>query len=161
MRFLFAIALCALLGACQKDQAPKTSTPIPSNTASSAPVATDLTIYRAQGCSCCEKWVSHIKDNGFKVKEEVVADLFAIKSKYHVAASASSCHTSVVDGYVIEGHVPAADIKKLLAEKPQAIGLFLPGMPIGSPGMEVEGKSEPYTVWLVNKDGSQKEFAKH
>lgn len=94
-----------------------------------------VTVYKSPTCGCCSKWMTHLEENGFAVKG-VDTDMGPIKKKYSVPAKLSSCHTGVVDGYVVEGHVPAKEIKKLLKERPKVTGLAVPGMPIGSPGME-------------------------
>lgn len=103
-----------------------------------------------------------MKANGFAVQEEQVQDLAAIKARYQVPPALQSCHTAIVNGYVIEGHVPAADIDRLLAEKPAVAGLAVPGMPIGSPGMEVAGMApEPYDVIAFDKQGQTQIFASY
>lgn len=105
-----------------------------------APVAAlaagEITVYKSPTCGCCGKWVDHLKDAGFSVRAEDVRDLNAVKARYGVQPHLASCHTAVVDGYVVEGHVPAASIKRLLRERPAVKGLAVPGMPVGSPGME-------------------------
>jgi hypothetical protein len=103
-----------------------------------------------------------MEDNGYNVKAEDVQDLSAVKSEYQVPLELQSCHTAIVDGYVIEGHVPAADIERLLDEQPDIVGLAVPGMPIGSPGMEVEGaQDEPYEVIAFDNVGNWQIFASH
>ncbi len=98
---------------------------------------------------------------GFKVNDNVSNDMDAIKQQYGVSAGLDSCHTALVGGYVIEGHVPAQDVQRLLAEKPAVVGLTAPGMPMGSPGMETDGYSPPYTVFAFTADGMVSTFAKH
>ena len=101
-----------------------------------------------------------MEQSGFAVKTENLSDLSAVKQRYQVPADLQSCHTAIVDGYVIEGHVPAADIDRLLAERPQIVGLAVPGMPIGSPGMEIQGMAaEPYQVIAFSAEGKQSVFA--
>ncbi len=99
-------------------------------------------------CGCCEKWADHLQAAGFEVKVEEVSDLSRIKAKYGIRPHLETCHTAVVDGYVIEGHVPAASVKRLLEERPRIAGIVVPGMPIGSPGME-EGPVEGYVHYNV------------
>ncbi len=120
-------------------------------------------VYKDPGCGCCEKWVEHLKAQGFTTKTTNVADIDRVKAKYNVPASARSCHTALVGGYVIEGHVPAADVQRLLKERPAGVvGLAVPGMPIGSPGMEVAGmKGQPYDVLAFDKAGRTRVFASH
>lgn len=111
-----------------------------------------IEVYRSPTCSCCGKWVAHLKENNFQVKDNIVDDVQAVKDKYGVSKEMASCHTAVVNGYVIEGHVPANDIRKLLNLKPKVIGIAAPGMPTGSPGMEMGGKKDTYNVMSFDKD---------
>ena len=121
-----------------------------------------VTVYKNAQCGCCKGWVEHLRQNGFEVTANDVDDIAAIKSKLGVPAALGSCHTAVVGRYIVEGHVPAADIRKLLAEKPKIVGIGVPGMPIGSPGMEVPGRRpDRYDVTAFAKDGSQRVFASH
>jgi hypothetical protein len=125
-----------------------------------APVA--VTVYKNAQCGCCRKWVDHLREEGFEVTAKDVDDLAAIKTKLGVPASLTSCHTAIVGQYVVEGHVPAGDIRKLLAEKPRVAGIGVPGMPVGSPGMEVaDMPADKYNVMAFAKDGKQKVFASH
>jgi hypothetical protein len=119
-----------------------------------------ITVYKSPTCRCCNKWIKHLEKNGFSVEAHNREDMSAIKHKMGIQPKYQSCHTAVVDGYYIEGHVPASDIKQLLAEKPKAAGLTVPGMPKGSPGMEV-GAKDPYSVLLVDKEGNQKVYNKY
>ena len=113
-------------------------------------------------CGCCNAWVERMRKAGFRVEVHDVDNLDPVKTRVGVPVGKGSCHTAEVGGYFIEGHVPAADIKRLLAEKPKAKGLVLPGMPMGSPGMELpDGSTQPYTVELVDEDGSTQAFARH
>jgi len=114
-------------------------------------------VFKSATCGCCAKWVDHMRHAGFTVHvtdlEE--ADLQKIKARYGVPASAQSCHTARVGGFTVEGHVPATEVKRLLKEKPAVVGLAVPGMPLGSPGMEVAGmKPQPYNVLTFDKNGS-------
>jgi hypothetical protein len=114
--------------------------------------AAGITVYKDPSCGCCSAWADHLKAAGFAVTVHEVADVSAHKRRLGVPQRLASCHTAVVDGYTVEGHVPAADIKRLLLERPKATGLAVPGMPHGSPGMET-GKREPYDVLLFDKAG--------
>jgi hypothetical protein len=116
------------------------------------------TVYKDPNCGCCSNWVAHLRDNGFSVTEVEVDDIAAYKEKYKVPANLGSCHTAVIDGYVVEGHVPAADILKLLQERPEITGLTVPGMPVGSPGMEVGDRKDPFDVMAINRDGSASKY---
>ncbi|MFV0279734.1 MAG: DUF411 domain-containing protein [Rhodoblastus sp.] len=113
-----------------------------------------MVVHRDPYCSCCEKWVAHVGANGFEAKVVVAADMDAVKKRLRVPGSLVSCHTAEVGGYVIEGHVPAKAIARLLREKPQAIGLAAPGMPQGSPGME-GGVAEIFDVILFGPQGEK------
>lgn len=123
--------------------------------------AAEITVYKDPNCGCCGKWVDHLKAAGFTVTVHDTADLGRIKAKHEVPEDLYSCHTAIIDGYVIEGHVPAADIKRLLSERPDAQGIAVPGMPIGSPGMEQGSRREPYDVILFGKGGERSVFARH
>lgn len=119
-----------------------------------------ITVYKSPTCGCCTKWVSHLRENGFEVETTDLNDLRIIKSMSGIKPEQASCHTAKVDGYVIEGHVPADDIKRLLAEHPEARGLAVPGMPMGSPGME-SAQPDHYQVLLLDNDGNTQVFAEH
>ena len=117
-------------------------------------------VYENPACPCCKDWVSHMNANGFKVKVHYVDNINVSRSKLGMPEKYGSCHTAVVDGYLIEGHVPAQDVKRLLAERPKAIGLAVPGMVTGSPGMEGPNP-QPYETLLVKQDGNASLFARH
>lgn len=121
-----------------------------------------LTVYATPQCGCCRLWVHHMEDEGFRVETEYVESLAPVKAQYGIPDTLSACHTGVVDGYIIEGHVPAGAVKRLLAERPEgAAGLSVPGMPIGSPGMEAEGIApDTYDVLLVS-GGEARPFARY
>jgi hypothetical protein len=121
-----------------------------------------MSVLRDPGCGCCLNWVAHLEKAGFKVTVAESADMARVKDSRGVPQSARSCHTGVVAGYVIEGHVPAADIQRLLKEKPAVAGLAVPGMPAGSPGMEVPtGRTDPYDVLSWDAQGRTAVFARH
>lgn len=109
-------------------------------------------VFKDATCGCCANWVEHLRRKGFAPTSENVENITAVKEKYGVPAQTRSCHTALVGGYVIEGHVPAADIQRLLKEKPKVVGLAVPGMPIGSPGMEGPNP-RPYDVLTFDKAG--------
>ena len=124
--------------------------------------ARTVKVYKDPSCGCCGAWVTHLQAAGFKTVVDNSTDVGAVKAKYGVPDDLTSCHTGVIDGYAIEGHVPAADIKRLLKAKTKGAGLAVAGMPINSPGMEVPGQpNERYTVWLFQKDGKRTAFATH
>jgi hypothetical protein len=126
-----------------------------------AAVAADVVeVYKSPQCGCCDKWVDHLRASGFKVNVNVVSRTDAYRSKAGVPASLGSCHTGFVGGYAVEGHVPAADIKRLLAQRPPARGLVVPQMPQTSPGMDAP-QGEAWDVLLLGTDGSLKVFASY
>ena len=119
-------------------------------------------VHKSPTCGCCELWVNHLKQSGFRVEVRHAENLNPLKERLGVPYGKGSCHTAEIGGYIVEGHVPVSDIKRLLKEKPAARGLVLPGMPIGSPGMEVPGAPvRPYTVELVKRDGSTVAYSTH
>ncbi|MCG6942197.1 MAG: DUF411 domain-containing protein [Thiohalocapsa sp.] len=131
--------------------------------ATAAPAAESeptVTVYKSPTCGCCTKWIAHLEAQGFDVQPVDVTDLQQIKSRAGIAPAQASCHTARVADYVIEGHVPAGDIRRLLAEHPDARGLTVPGMPQGAPGMDVP-TPQHYQVLLIGKDGSTSVFAEH
>jgi len=115
--------------------------------------ATEVIVYKSPTCGCCKKWVTHLRSNGFEVKAVDVKNVVPYKIENGVTRPLASCHTALVDGYTIEGHVPAADIKRLLKERPKVIGLAVPGMPMGSPGMEGHRK-DAYDVLTFDDKGN-------
>ena len=121
-----------------------------------------MLVHKSPTCGCCESWVEHMSKAGFAVEVRNSDDLVATKQRLGVPRGHESCHTAEVGGYVIEGHVPAGDVLRLLAQKPDAKGLALPGMPLGSPGMEMpDGRTQPYTVEIIGRDGTTAAFAEH
>ena len=141
---LRSLALIALLG----------SAPVWAQTAPT------VDIYKSPTCDCCGKWIAHMQKNGFKVETHEVDNIPASRKKLGMPDKLGSCHTSKIGNYVVEGHVPAQDIKRLLKEKPKALGLAIPSMPPGVPGMDIPN-SPPYETLLVQADGSTSVFAKH
>ena len=163
-------AVIAMAAAC----APAPEPPTPAQAA--APVATPappaaplgegtfplLVVHKSPSCGCCGLWVEHMQQAGFQVEVRDTNALNPVKERLGVPDGKGSCHTAEVAGYVIEGHVPAEDVKRLLAQRPDAKGLVLPGMPLGSPGMETpDGRTEPYTVELIADDGTTSAYAQH
>jgi len=126
-----------------------------------AVLASEITVFRSPTCGCCGKWIDHAEAAGFQVKDEVTEDMSAIKQQYGVPQNLTSCHTTVVGDYVVEGHVPVEDVQRLLVEKPDVAGIAVPGMPIGSPGMESGDYTEPYTVFSFTESGETAAFAEH
>lgn len=158
-----AALLCPLLFACggadASDGAGGSDGPAPLATAATA--RTDLPsvlVYKTEGCGCCNGWVDHLRAAGFTVDARNVTDLMAVKLDAGVPADLSSCHTALIDGYVVEGHVPADVIERLLTERPPVAGISAPGMPVGSPGMEGPG-ARPYQVYAFDRQGARSVFA--
>jgi hypothetical protein len=143
-RSLVALLMLALLGA--------------GSAAASAAEVVD--VYKSPNCGCCGKWIDHMKDAGFEVRTHNVMDVPLARKTLGMPERFGSCHTAKVGGYVVEGHVPAADVQRLLKEKPKAVGIAVPSMPPGSPGME-SAKPVPYNTLLVQAGGEATVFAKH
>jgi hypothetical protein len=168
--FLVFLAVVALGGGAVL-VARDTSTEPPAPRSSPAPAAVvtaadaslpTITVYKSPTCGCCGSWIEHLKAEGFTVEVEDVVDLAAVKTRFGIPGELESCHTGVIGDYVVEGHVPAADLKRFLAEAPAAAGLAVPGMPLGSPGMEVPGQpGQPYQVLAFARDGTTEVFAQH
>ena len=177
---LLASLSALLLGACSEtgqpamiDTAQATQAPAalpaqesPAAAAEATPTTTTglpaLLVHKQESCGCCGAWVDHMREAGFVVEVRNLEDVQPVKSRLGIPEGMASCHTGEIAGYFIEGHVPASDIKRLLQERPDAKGLALPGMPIGSPGMEhPEGLRQPYTVALIGRDGQAQPFSQH
>ena len=165
---LLALAALLPLAACQPDDAPApvdTATPAtPAATADTPIVPTSadgplVTVYKSPTCGCCSLWGEYLEKEGFQVVNRDVQNMAAVKDSLGVPADLGSCHTATVEGYVIEGHVPAEPIRQLLAEKPDARGLSVPGMPLGSPGMEQGDLRQPYNVLILDKTGEASVYA--
>lgn len=120
----------------------------------------EMVVYQSKTCGCCKKWVKHLVDNGFNVKSVMLDDVSETKTKLGIPQKLSSCHTATIDGYLVEGHVPASAVKKMLKERPEIKGISVAGMPLGSPGMEVD-YVESYNVISFTNDGSQNIFASY
>jgi hypothetical protein len=118
-----------------------------------------IRVFKSPDCGCCSEWVKHLQSAGFTVHVTNVGDPGATRRRYNMPERFGSCHTAIVDDYVLEGHVPAGDVKRMLAERPAAIGLAVPGMPAGAPGMEGNGASQPFDVVLVDRAGAGRVYA--
>lgn len=128
-----------------------------------APVAAsdEVVMYKDPNCGCCGKWADHLRQNGFKVREIATQQMDLVKSEAGVPRALGSCHTALVGGYVVEGHVPASDVRRLLTEKPKLVGISAPGMPLGSPGMEGPYPAERYDVISFDAQGNTQVFSRH
>jgi hypothetical protein len=125
------------------------------------PQPTVVEVFKTPTCGCCANWVKHLEQNGFRTKVTDLGDLTQIKNKHGVPGKVESCHTALVGGYIVEGHVPAADIQKLLKAKPGVAGIAVPGMPVGSPGMEQGSRVDSYNVVTFTKDGQTNVFTSY
>lgn len=126
----------------------------------SSEAAAHVTVYKSPQCGCCKKWVTHLQAEGFRVTEVDTDDVSSVKTKYGIGESLASCHTALVEGYVVEGHVPASDIRRLLKERPKVVGIAAPGMPRGSPGME-GSVTDRYQVIAFTRNGTNTVYATH
>jgi hypothetical protein len=131
------------------------------NSGSQPAIAAELTVYRSPTCGCCGLWIEHMEQAGFTIRDEITEDVTAIKEQYGLPSNLASCHTTIANGYVIEGHIPADDVKRLLTQQPDIAGIAVPGMPIGSPGMESGDYVEPYTVFSFDDEGVLDTFTEH
>lgn len=138
-------ALMGTIGACQAQ----------------TPPASVMIVYKTPTCGCCTAWVEHVAAAGFTPRIVEMADLTPVRKKLNAPDDLMSCHIAQIEGYAVEGHVPADAIKKLIAEKPDAVGIFVPGMPQGSPGMESRYGSQAFDVILLRRDGERKVFASY
>lgn len=160
VRFAVAIVMGVTLAAC--GDATQSASPGSSiESGQSATAGPVVHVYKSATCDCCSSWEARLRDSGFQVDSHSEPDMTPIKTKFGVPERLSSCHTAVVDGYVVEGHVPAADIRRLLAERPKGKGIAVPGMPMGSPGMEHGSHHDPYDVILFGNDHETQVFASH
>ncbi|MDT8449150.1 MAG: DUF411 domain-containing protein [Wenzhouxiangellaceae bacterium] len=118
----------------------------------------EMVVYHDSSCGCCGKWMAHMREAGFAIRSETGDDLRSVKQRFNIPGSLQSCHTAVVGGYAIEGHVPASDVQRLLAEKPDVAGIAVPGMPLGSPGMEYGEQRQAFDVVAFDKSGQTSVF---
>ena len=161
-----AVVLALGLAACAKTPATGAANDATSVTPTSAALAVDTSLppivaFKSPTCGCCELWVEHMRAAGFQVEVKDTQDMGAIKAEAGVPVGQGSCHTAKVGNYYLEGHVPAADVKRLLAAGTDTRGLIVPGMVPGSPGMEQGGVTKPYDVLLLAKDGSTTVYSHH
>lgn len=124
--------------------------------------AEEIIVYKSPSCGCCGNWALHLRQNGFDVSVKNIENLSPIKEQAGVPYELESCHTAFIDGYVVEGHVPAEDIHKMLADRPKIKGLAVPGMPMGSPGMDApDSDRDPYTVYSFDADGTKEVYTSY
>lgn len=162
LSLILVLAMVALSACTPTAQAPLAAVAATGPATSPAQGLPIALVHKSPTCGCCGLWVDHLKKAGFEVEVRNSENVTPVKQRLGVPYGKGSCHTAEIGGYFIEGHVPVEDIKRLLAEKPDAKGLVLPGMPMGSPGMEgPEGTSQSYTVELVARDGTTSPFSQH
>lgn len=118
----------------------------------------DIKVYRSPNCNCCHKWINHLEQNKFNVIDMLTNDMASVKDAVKLPKQMASCHTAIIDGYIIEGHVPTNDIRRLLAEKPDIAGLSVPQMPVGTPGMEMGDRKDAFAVFQFSKSGEYTVF---
>jgi hypothetical protein len=165
LALLLALTVAA---ACNRAGGAETAPRSDTNAGASAPQATQaartvaqpakgppvrMVVYKTPTCGCCRAWVDHVQAAGFQVEVHDTADVTPVKNEHGLPQHLASCHTAIVDGYVIEGHVPADVIRRLLSERPQVAGIAVPGMPAGSPGMEMGNRKDPYDIIAFARDG--------
>ena len=161
-RLLLAAAVALLLGCNANGSSGDAATAATETAAARSADLPLVTVRKHPSCGCCSVWIEHLREAGFPVQAQDVEDMAAVKDAAGVPQAMASCHTAEVGGYFVEGHVPAADIARLLRERPAGKGLAVPGMPLGSPGMEhPDGIVQPYAVMLVLEDGSSREFSRY
>ncbi len=149
--WLILLGITVLVGACTAE--PATEQPV---TVADKPT---ITVYHDPNCGCCTNWIAYLEEAGYPLEIIETANSTPLKERFQVPRDLRSCHTAVVDGYVLEGHVPLAEIDRLLVERPDVIGIAVPGMPLGSPGMELPGaEPQPYQVIAFHADGTQEIF---
>jgi hypothetical protein len=158
----FVVAAAALCGIVYMSVGSVRLQPDLQAAAQQQPAGPMVEVFKTPTCGCCQNWVEHLRKSGFNVRTTDLNDLSEIKKSRGVPEQVQSCHTAVVGGYVVEGHVPASDIQRMLTEKPAIAGIAVGGMPTGSPGMDFPGvKAQPYNVMSFDKNGATRVFAKH
>lgn len=167
LALLLALTAAAACGGGEEPQSVPRSdtqagTPAPQAAQSAAQPAKGspvrMVVYKTPTCGCCRSWVDHVQAAGFQVEVHDMPDVAPVKKEHGLPQHLASCHTAIVDGYVIEGHVPADVIRRLLSERPQVAGIAVPGMPVGSPGMEMGDRKDPYDVIAFARDGKVSVF---
>ncbi len=155
--FLAAVPLALVACSAGAEESMAGQTPEPATPAG----LSEIVVHKTPTCGCCGAWVDHLRAGGFAVRVVEVADTDTVARRLGVPDTLRSCHTAEVDGYAIEGHVPAGDIRRLLAERPDAAGLAVPGMPAGSPGMEIGDQRDSYDVVQFDRSGTTQVFASY
>jgi len=142
--------------------APAPVAPMVTSVLEAAPASDVIQVYKSPTCGCCGEWIEHLREHGFTVEVVDQPNMMAVKSELGLPGELASCHTARIAGYLVEGHVPAQDIRRLLEERPEVAGLSVPGMPVGSPGMEVEGRqADAYDVVAFEASGATTVWASY
>jgi len=118
----------------------------------------NMTVYRSPSCGCCGVWIEHAKHHGFQITDITTDDMEAVKREHNIPRDLASCHTTIIDGYVMEGHIPVDDIKRFLKQTPNVVGLTVPGMPLGTPGMEAGDRKQPFDILAFDRNGQVQVF---
>ena len=167
-RFAFALLFASALVACTRAvPAPVESAlaapaaPLPAQPRTAEAATPKIVVHRDAYCGCCHLWVEHLRKEGFEVDDRIEDDMSPVKHRLGIAPEHASCHTAEIDGYVVEGHVPAADVRRMLTEKPAIAGISAPGMPMGSPGMEGPYPADRYDVVSFDAQGRTAVYASH
>jgi len=162
---MIGLAVLGMAGCSNSSDSGKAAakaTSVPTSASATPQIKPEVVMYKPPTCDCCTGWAEHLRQDGFTVVINKREDMEAIKTKFGVTKKLASCHTAIVDGYVIEGHVPAADVDRLLKERPDIVGLTAPGMPMKSPGMQAVGlQPQGYTVLAFDKDGNTTVFHRY
>ncbi len=157
MKKIPVVLTALLMAACGEEVTTPAETPSAGQPSAQVAATSDkvLEVYKSPTCGCCGAWVEHMESNGYTVNVHEQQNLQSIKEKAGILPGQGSCHTAFIEGYSIEGHVPAADVDRLLKERPDARGLTVPGMPVGSPGMEMGDRKDAYDVLLFDENGTE------
>lgn len=154
----YSLLFVSFLTACQDDSESTETSTVAVATQSTAQT---IEVYRSPTCNCCHKWITHLEDNKFTVIDKLTRDMASVKEAVKLPKQMASCHTAIIDGYIIEGHVPADDILRLLTDKPEISGLSVPQMPIGTPGMEIGERKDNFIVFQFDKAGQYSVFSEY
>ena len=157
MKKIPVVLTALLMAACGEEVTTPAETPSAGQPSAQVAATSDkvLEVYKSPTCGCCGAWVEHMESNGYTVNVHEQQNLQSIKEKAGILPGTGSCHTAFIDGYAIEGHVPASDVDRLLEERPEGKGLTVPGMPAGSPGMEMGDRKDAYDVLLFDENGTE------
>ncbi|NQY26993.1 MAG: DUF411 domain-containing protein [Piscirickettsiaceae bacterium] len=157
----YSLLFVLFLTACQDESEPTEQSTVAVTEVVTSSTAPTIEVYRSPTCNCCHKWITHLEENKFSVIDKLTQDMVSVKEAVKLPKQMASCHTAIIDGYIIEGHVPADDILRLLTEKPEVAGLSVPQMPVGTPGMEMGERKDPFIVFQFDKAGKHSVFSEY